>query len=239
MATNNKASAEIFDLGNNVWRIVEKNTVNIYLVVGSAKAMLIDTGYGKIDLLGIVSNITTLPLIVVNTHAHPDHSGGNDAFGAIHAHKGDFEGIRHYSSRHGFSLEALNDNDSVDLGNREIEIVHAPGHTAGSICLYDKAHKFLFTADTCNRMTWLFLDVCVGFPAYYQSLLRLRKYIDDDLVICPGHNEEAGKKLLEDCVECARKILAGEKGVPYTYRPGKGLEVTHESVTIVYDPDTL
>ena len=187
MKTKKQASAEVFDLGNNVWRIVENNTVNIYLIVGTVKAMLIDTGYGEIDLPGIVSNITQLPLIVVNTHAHPDHSGGNDSFGVIHAHKDDFEGIRHYSRRRRFTLEPLNDNDSIDLGDRQIEIIHAPGHTAGSICLYDKAHTYLFTADTCNRMTWLFLDVCVSFPAYYQSLLRLRKYLNDDVIVCPGH----------------------------------------------------
>ena len=50
---------------------------NIYLLEGKEKAMLIDTGWGAGNLRACVEKLTDKPLIVVNTHFHPDHSAGN------------------------------------------------------------------------------------------------------------------------------------------------------------------
>ena len=56
----------------NVWLISEYGAATCYLVTGSKYAMLIDTGIGVGNLSGLVSDLTDLPLIVVNTHGHPD-----------------------------------------------------------------------------------------------------------------------------------------------------------------------
>lgn len=64
------------------FRIGSPEAVFSYLIVGTEQAMLIDTGYGLGDLRGAVETITSLPLIIVNTHGHCDHVGGNAQFDA-------------------------------------------------------------------------------------------------------------------------------------------------------------
>ncbi len=64
----------------NIWMISEHGNATCYLVTGSKYAMLIDTGIGVGDLAGLVRGLTDLPLIVVNTHGHPDHVGANYQF---------------------------------------------------------------------------------------------------------------------------------------------------------------
>lgn len=64
----------------DVYMISEHNAATCYLVTGTKYAMLIDTGIGVGDLAGLVRGLTDLPLIVVNTHGHPDHMGANYQF---------------------------------------------------------------------------------------------------------------------------------------------------------------
>lgn len=56
------------------------NVANMYLLLGSEKALLIDTGNGLSDLPQAIGEITDLPLTVVNTHGHYDHIHGNYLF---------------------------------------------------------------------------------------------------------------------------------------------------------------
>ncbi len=62
------------------YRIGSPEAVFSYLVTGSEKALLIDTGYGYGDLKAAVRSVTDKPLIIVNTHGHCDHTGGNAQF---------------------------------------------------------------------------------------------------------------------------------------------------------------
>ena len=64
----------------NVYHIEEANGVYSTLIVGSERALLIDTGYGVFDLKHFVESVTEKPYDVVNTHGHPDHTLGNGAF---------------------------------------------------------------------------------------------------------------------------------------------------------------
>jgi len=71
---------KVSELKNNVYRITSTEHVYMELLVGSEKALLIDTGHGFGDLRGTVKNITDKPLIIVNTHGHLDHASGNFRF---------------------------------------------------------------------------------------------------------------------------------------------------------------
>src|SRR5687768_14672474 len=74
-------------INDSVWKISDRGEDNLYLVEGSDSALLIDTGLGAINLVDFVRKITSLPLIVINTHGHPDHVGSNNQFEKVYAHQ--------------------------------------------------------------------------------------------------------------------------------------------------------
>lgn len=91
---------------NNFYKInlIEKNTYRIFepgqnfisLLIGEEKALLIDTGYGYGNLKETVESLTSLPIIVINTHGHLDHTGGNYFFDEIYINPKDIETYKKY-----------------------------------------------------------------------------------------------------------------------------------------------
>lgn len=89
-------------VGDGVWQIsnwyLGINDVRLYLVTGESKALLIDTGYSSFNVKNYVDSITDLPVIVVNTHGHMDHIGGNHFFPFAYLAKEDFRVAQKNSS---------------------------------------------------------------------------------------------------------------------------------------------
>ena len=77
----------VSEIASGVYCIAEPSHVNSFLVTGSDRAALIDTGLAVGDLAACVRAITPLPVIVVNTHYHHDHTGNNWRFGEIAIHE--------------------------------------------------------------------------------------------------------------------------------------------------------
>lgn len=76
-------------ISDSAYRIDEFCGANIYLIVGTTQALLIDCGTGYGDLLGKVREITSLPITLVCTHAHVDHIGGRGQFEKLYVHEED------------------------------------------------------------------------------------------------------------------------------------------------------
>lgn len=76
-------------VAQNTWAISDHYKDTMYLAVGEHSALLMDTGWGVGDLAGLVASLTPLPLIVVNTHGHPDHVMGNGQFQQVFIGKED------------------------------------------------------------------------------------------------------------------------------------------------------
>lgn len=74
---------EVIKIWEDVYQIYEPGGVGSALIVGKNQALLIDTGYGFADIREVVQSITDLPLQVVNTHGHSDHTGGNRYFDQV------------------------------------------------------------------------------------------------------------------------------------------------------------
>lgn len=74
------------EVAPGVWLVGEPPHVNTWLVVGSTRAALIDSGMGVRPIRPVVEAITDLPVLVVNTHSHFDHIGGNHEFDEVLIH---------------------------------------------------------------------------------------------------------------------------------------------------------
>ncbi|ASI99908.1 MBL fold metallo-hydrolase [Thermococcus celer] len=188
---------------------------NVYLVRSGREALVIDTGtglhwhaYAEVwKREGYLDGVDKA--IIFNTHEHFDHVGGNWAL------KGWFEGrgievlfaaheetartlergddyviLSHFYGRR-FEPQRvdihLKDGDNLEVGSLELELVHTPGHTAGSACLYLNGEvKLAFTGDTLFKGTAGRTDLPTGNAGELRkSLERLLGY-DVDFGL-PGH----------------------------------------------------
>lgn len=166
------------NIADGVFVLCEKNADDpgylwMYLVVGSRAALLIDTSFGVGDLSGLCGEISGgKPLIVVNTHAHPDHSFGNCRFDSVYCHPNAIPELESQSARmwdrmldergngiwmkftradlpkfRKYEIKGCPDGTIFDLGGVEIETIFTPGHDSGHISLLDRAHRLLFAGD--------------------------------------------------------------------------------------------
>lgn len=150
-------------LGNITMVQLSDMDSNIY-VIGDT---VIDSGTG-FNFTRLYSVIKMLKMSmgdvkrIINTHCHFDHVGGNGYFlkADISAHEDDAEviekGDREKSWADFFEGNLpprpvkvkLKEGDKIETGGMELEVIHTPGHTPGSICLYDRKSKILFSGDT-------------------------------------------------------------------------------------------
>lgn len=102
-------------IGEKTYAIEEKSKLNqglCYLLCGDEKALLIDTGFGYPSLKNTVNNLTELPIIVADTHAHVDHIGGNHYFEEIWFHEKDKETFKKHCNPK-YTLDTLTDGLSI------------------------------------------------------------------------------------------------------------------------------
>ena len=131
----------------DVYLLDEDHAATGYLVVGSEKACVIDTMNGACDLYEEVRKLTDKPLIVVNTHGHPDHIFGNMYFDNALLNPADLEIAKFFAEGPEFvkileeknrkmpPFEPIFEGDIIDLGNRHLKVYELPGHTPGQIVL--------------------------------------------------------------------------------------------------------
>lgn len=173
---------------------------NCYLILDDVKAV-VDTGIGMDDrIINKIRERTPLEEIslVINTHAHVDHCGGNDFFkdAEVLVHFRDAEEMtrgRLYGTCYlrGKKIPCrvdrkLAEGDTLELGKYSLKVLHTPGHTPGSICLLDDESKTLFSGDTLfPGGNFGRVDLGGNGEEIIQSLRRLSA-IDFDILL-PGH----------------------------------------------------
>jgi glyoxylase-like metal-dependent hydrolase (beta-lactamase superfamily II) len=212
-----------------------------YLVRGGSRNVLIDSGLDE-RFLDLQEQLSFLHLkvrdidVVINTHEHLDHIGSNRYFqetSLVAAHRfaatkitlGDHY-VTFYRSRdlNEVPLKVhlwLENRSLFDLGTHLLEVIHTPGHTSGSICVYEFKTKVLFSGDTVFAGgTLSYIAESGSLGDYINSIIRLeaRKISE----IYPGHGEISRKpeEDLSQAIVNARKLLNGEENVAVSpFRP--------------------
>lgn len=142
--------AEIIQIDSNTWRI-EDGFVRFFLLEGEEKAVLIDSGVNCPNASDIAKDLTSKPLILLNTHGDGDHTSGTDGFTHIHIHPLDYVECDVKNRYPNTSMVPLNDGDIIDLGERPLKIIHIPGHTKGSVAILDIAKRVLYAGDSVQK----------------------------------------------------------------------------------------
>ena len=242
------------DKGNGIFEITAPPMrFKQYLVVGEEKALLIDTGFGMGSLKAVVDKLTDKPIILVNTHGHPDHGGGNFEFGAPYLHPMDralyaykcaaarFEEASHWPVEGEVTLQPyesetkpLADGQCFELGGRVVEALYTPGHTAGSMCLYDRLTGALFTGDNTNAHG-VFIDnqSPATVTEYLASLKKMKA--KNPTVLYTGHMPGAVEpQQIDKLIACAEAVLAGNRGEYTEGRMNSGWKIEIDGVSFTY-----
>jgi glyoxylase-like metal-dependent hydrolase (beta-lactamase superfamily II) len=234
---------EVYRVRPGVFAIYEPHQyeeVISYLLMGSKRALLFDTGLGIGDMRKIVTQLTSLPVTVLNSHTHFDHIGDNWQFpdiigldtpfthqneaGATHEQLLDVVIPERFcgSPPPGFKAENhsipafkishfVKDGDVIDLGDRQLEVMQTPGHTPDALCLLDRKNKLLFTGDTFYAGA-IFLYVPETSVADYQrSVEKLVKLVPQIDLVLPSHNFPAEKpEMLNRLADAFHQVQAGK-----------------------------
>ena len=187
----------------------------VYLIEGTRRAVLLDTGMGIGNLKAVVTKLTPLPILVVNSHTHPDHTGNNWQFATVYnldteysrenalggteiraeiepgkicgTLPGDFNPST-YATRPWKTTKWLHDGDKIDLGGRQIVVLATPGHAPDSLCLFDETNGLLFTGDLYYPGEIYVFGKGADPAEYQQSVDRLAKLAPKVKAVFGAHN---------------------------------------------------
>lgn len=213
---------EVYKLLEGTYAIYEPSQFEeaiSYLVIGKEKAVVIDTGTGIGDLKRAVSELTQVPVSIVNTHTHWDHIGCNHQFDEIVCFNNTECINKMHTGKDNASLQRsitgdslwkplpegfdsatwsipsvkptslLEDSDIIDLGERTLEVIYTPGHSPGSICLLDTSNRILFTGDTFFPGPLYAYPEDVNIEEYIDSIEKLEDRLEEYDYLCSGHND--------------------------------------------------
>ena len=210
---------EVYRIRPGIFAIYEPHQfeeVISYLVVGTQKALLFDTGMGISNIKAVVEGLTELPVSVINSHTHNDHVGDNWRFTEVYGMPTDFTRTNAKGSTAdaqaelspgqicgtlppGFDAASyrtrafpishwLHDGDKLSLGDRTLEVISTPGHTPDSIAVLDERNGLLFTGDTFYLGPIYLYRPETDLDAYVQSIKKLAELTPRLQLLLPAHN---------------------------------------------------
>lgn len=222
-----------YKVTDNTWVLSFMNgSEYMYLLEGAEKALLIDTGYGAGNLRQCVEGLTDKPILVVNTHFHPDHSAGNGEFEEVMVAADweidapsvnipgqipfDISQLPHAD----YKKVIIGEGDVIDLGGRIIKVMDvAPAHCNSSLFFYDEANNMIFVGDEIEAGQVNMFDNSCNPDAPYEINSRLQNMKANcerikalkPQYIFPNHNgTPIASSYLDDFIGLIDGVYSGE-----------------------------
>ncbi len=195
------------DLEAFIWRVPEVNNCNTYLISGIT-SLLIDPGHLQFfpqvnsELISIGMSTDDIRLVIC-THGHPDHIEAVHLFKekrdhtVVGIHKKEellikrlreqYQGMMGLDSPD-IKFDILFKEGELRVGKHEFLVLHTPGHSPGSICLYWPERKALFTGDLIFYQGVGRTDLPGGDPVKLKESIQKVRALDLELIL-PGHGE--------------------------------------------------
>ncbi len=218
---------------------------NIWLIPGRDRSLLIDSGMGLWPLQSYIQGLVEKPVLCLSTHCHYDHAGGAYEFNERLSHPSEAEILKHPSRENvlinrfvgadtvkilaedGYRAETycirpcppsrpVDEGDVIDLGDRLFRVVHLPGHSPGSIGVWEEHTGILFSGDAVYDGE-LYDDYYHSSPEAYQETMRRMIEMPLD-TIHPGHYASFGRPRFKDIAE---DYLAGRRSPTCPASAGK------------------
>ncbi|MBN9220276.1 MAG: MBL fold metallo-hydrolase [Mesorhizobium sp.] len=197
---------------------------NVFHVGGRDLDLVIDAGMGIVPLRPVLDLASGKPVLAVATHIHVDHVGGLNEFEARAGHRKEAAFFEHMADEHTlahlfraqpeavdrppdeawsaerFEIRAapltrtLDAGDRIETGDRSLRVLHLPGHSPGSIGLFDERNGDFFAGDAIYRGR--LIDDLPGsnVHSYRETMQRLLR-IEFSRAYC-GHGEPIGQNEL-------------------------------------------
>lgn len=216
-----------------------------YLLCGTKRALLIDTGLGVANIKEVVDKLTMLPIFVVTTHVHWDHIGGHQYFENIGVHILEKDWIsekfpislqqvkRNLTCREcqfpeEFDLEkyqlfqgdvqsTFSDGEIFNLGERTVQVVDTPGHSPGHCCFYEAKRGYLYSGDLIYSGCLDIFYPTTDPKQFWQSVKKVQSLHLKHIL--PGHHSFSVSTDLADRIEGACRKLDKEK----KWKQGSGI----------------
>ncbi len=214
---------------------------NIWHIQGSEKDLIIDTGLGLWPLADGIIRISKKPIIALCTHSHHDHAGGLNQFNVRSGHIDELDifakpsrestvatlikaehliekpnddfNINNWCMKPAPITDPVKEGDIIDLGNRIFQIIHFPGHSPGSIGIWEKKTGVMFTGDTLYDGV-LYDHLYHSVPTVFkESLFRLKEF--PIRTIHAGHGPSFGKEKMFQIIE---EYMSGKRSMVCPYK---------------------
>ena len=208
-----------------------------YLLNGTKRSLLIDTGLGICNISEVISELTDKPVTAIATHIHWDHIGGHKYYPDFYAHEAeldwlnggfpqpletireyvvdrcelptDFQ-INEYKFFQGKPTKILHGGEHIDLGGRMVAVIHTPGHAPGHMCFWEANTGYLFTGDLVYKDTLTAWFPSTDPKAYLKSLETVSE-LPAKRVFPAHHSLDIQPELLTRMRKAFRELKANGK----------------------------
>ncbi len=173
--------------------MLQSNGYVIYQEKGGL-CYVIDPGYTASNFTGFIEELNLELQGILLTHHHYDHTGAVKKLKAaydcpVFMHRQEMDYYK------GQIDKILEDGDIIMLEQEPIQVIHTPGHTAGSICFFSEKSKLAFTGDTIFNVDLGRTDLEGGSEAeMVRSCREIINKWSNEIYIYPGHGDGCNMK---------------------------------------------